>query len=108
MNYQQFVMALKEKVSFKLGQNVDVQIHTALKNNGYERVGLTISEKHINLSPTIYLEEYFKHFEEDDSIDDIAESILQSAAIFHLNRISSYIRRFFQKNCNIFPKNCNM
>lgn len=76
MNYQQFVMALKEKVAFKLGQNVDVQIHTALKNNGYERVGLTISEKHINLSPTIYLEEYFKHFEEDDSIDDIAESIL--------------------------------
>ena len=76
MNYQQFVMALKEKVAFKLGQNVDVQIHTALKNNGYERVGLTISEKHINLSPTIYLEEYFKHFEDDDSIDDIADSIL--------------------------------
>ena len=76
MNYQQFVMALKEKVASKLGQTVDVQIHTALKNNGYERVGLTISEKHINLSPTIYLEEYFKHFEDDDSIDDIADSIL--------------------------------
>lgn len=77
MNYQQFVMALKEKVAAILGGNVDVQIHTALKNNGYERVGLTISEKHINLSPTIYLEEYFKYFEEDDSIDDIVESILR-------------------------------
>lgn len=76
MNYQQFVMALKEKVASLLGENVDVQIHTALKNNGYERVGLTISEKHINLSPTIYLEEYFKYLEEDDSIDDIAESVL--------------------------------
>ena len=39
MNYQQFVMALKEKVASKLGQDADVQIHTALKNNGYERVG---------------------------------------------------------------------
>lgn len=76
MNYQQFVVALREKVATILGENVNVQIHTALKNNGYERVGLTISEKHINLSPTIYLEEYFKYFEEDDSLDDIVESIL--------------------------------
>ena len=89
MNYQQFVMALKEKVSFKLGQNADVQIHTALKNNGYERVGLTISEKHINLSPTIYLEEYFKHFEDDDSIDDILQTLpsiayLDFAIVFYI------------------------
>lgn len=76
MNYQQFVMALKTKVANILGESATVTIHTALKNNGYERVGLTISEKHINLSPTIYLEEYFKHFEDDDSIDNIANSIL--------------------------------
>ena len=76
MNYQQFVMALKTKVADILGESATVTIHTALKNNGYERVGLTISEKHINLSPTIYLEEYFKCFEDDDSIDDIADSIL--------------------------------
>lgn len=76
MNYQQFVMALKTKVADILGESATVTIHTALKNNGYERVGLTISEKHINLSPTIYLEEYFKYFEDDDSIDDIADSIL--------------------------------
>lgn len=76
MNYQQFVMALKTKVADILGESATVTIHTALKNNGYERVGLTISEKHINLSPTIYLEEYFKYFEDDDSINDIADSIL--------------------------------
>ena len=77
MNYQQFVATLKEKVSLLLGEDLDIQVHTALKNNGNIRVGLTISDKHINLSPTIYLEEYFKHYQSGDSIEDIVESILR-------------------------------
>lgn len=76
MNYQQFVMTLKEKVAPILDEGMDVQIHTALKNNGNERVGLTISDKHINLSPTIYLEEYFKHYQNGEPIECIVESIL--------------------------------
>lgn len=76
MNYQQFVMELKERLASALGEDADVQLHTTLKNNGYERVGLTISEKHINLSPTIYLEEYYKTFKENDSLDDIVESMI--------------------------------
>lgn len=76
MNYQQFVIAIKERVELSLGNGMSIQIHTTLKNNGNERTGLTISDKQINLSPTIYLEEYYKHFENGDSLDDITESIL--------------------------------
>lgn len=76
MNYQQFVMTLKEKVSPFLNEDMDIQIHTALKNNGNERVGLTISDKHINLSPTIYLEEYFKYYLNGETIEDIVQSIM--------------------------------
>ena len=75
MNYQQFVMTLKEKVLPALGDDLDIQIHTALKNNGKERTGLTICDKHINLSPTIYLEEYYKQYQNGESFDDIIESI---------------------------------
>lgn len=75
MNYQEFVTTLKEKVSPILGNDLDIRLHTALKNNGHERVGLTISDKNINLSPTIYLEEYYKHYQEGMSLEDIVESI---------------------------------
>ena len=80
MNYQQFVTTLKEKVTLILGNDLDIQIHTALKNNGNERVGITISDKQINISPTIYLEEYFKHYQNGDTIEDIVESIL---SVYH-------------------------
>ena len=80
MNYQQFVTTLKEKVTLILGNDLDIQMHTALKNNGNERIGLTISDKQINISPTIYLEEYFRHYQNGDTIEDIVESIL---SVYH-------------------------
>lgn len=76
MNYQQFVIVVKNKVALALGDGMSLNIHTALKNNGVERVGLTISDKRINISPTIYLEEYYKQFQDGFDMKDIIASIL--------------------------------
>lgn len=76
MNYQQFVIVVKEKVASSLNDGISVQIHTALKNNGRERVGLTMTDKQVNISPTIYLEEFFKQYQEGFTIDEITESIV--------------------------------
>lgn len=76
MNYQQFVIVVKNKVALALGDGMSLNIHTALKNNGVERVGLTISDKRINISPTIYLEEYYKQFQDGFDMEDIITSIL--------------------------------
>lgn len=76
MNYQQFVVVVKEKVALSLGDGMSLHIHTALKNNGIERVGLTITDKRINISPTIYLEEFYKQFQNGHEINSIVERIL--------------------------------
>lgn len=76
MNYQQFVVVVKEEVALSLGDSMNTQIHTALKNNGHERIGLTITDKRINISPTIYLEEFFKQFQNGHPISSIVEHIL--------------------------------
>lgn len=75
MNYQQFVIAVKEKLEKILGDDMNVEIITTLKNNGQERVGLSISDKRVNISPTIYLEEYYEQFERNYTIEGIAESV---------------------------------
>lgn len=77
MNYQQFIVEVKEKVTFILGESRNIQIHTALKNNGKERTGLTIFDQQVNISPTIYLEEYYQQFQSGSTIDWIAESICE-------------------------------
>lgn len=79
MNYQQFIEAVERRVKEKIKGNetITVYIHTAVKNNGKERKGITVSEKGIHISPTIYLEEYFQQFQEGKPIEKIVEKILQ-------------------------------
>lgn len=79
MNYQQFIEEVERRVKEKIKGNetITVYIHTAVKNNGKERKGITVSEKGIHISPTIYLEEYFQHFQEGKPIEKIVEKILQ-------------------------------
>lgn len=79
MNYQQFIKEVERRVKEKIKGNetMTVYIHTAVKNNGKERKGITVSEKGIHISPTIYLEEYFQQFQEGKPIEEIVEKILQ-------------------------------
>lgn len=79
MNYQQFIEEVERRVKEKIEGNetMTVYIHTAVKNNGKERKGITVSEKGIHISPTIYLEEYFQQFQEGKPIEEIVEKILQ-------------------------------
>lgn len=77
MDYQQFVIVVKEKVALSLGKDLNLQLHSSLKNNGRVRTGITIFDKKVNLAPTIYLEEYYEQFLSGNSIENIVESILE-------------------------------
>lgn len=76
MNFEQFVILVKDKIALELGEGMSLQIHTALKNNGVIRMGLTIVDEQFNVSPTIYLEEYYKQFQNGFEIDDIIQNLL--------------------------------
>lgn len=77
MNYKQFVSAVEEKVRQQVKAGTSVYLHTALKNNGKNRIGVTIAEEGVNISPTIYLEEYFEQFQKYKSLDSVVKSILK-------------------------------
>lgn len=77
MNYQQFVMTINERVNYLFDAEIKSDIHTALKNNGTRRTGLTISRIGTNISPTIYLEEYYHQYQDGMSIEHIACNIVE-------------------------------
>ncbi len=77
MNYRQFVSAVEARVKQQMKEGMSVCIRTTVKNNGKSRIGITVSEKGINISPTIYLEEYFEQYQKHHSLDRIAKSILK-------------------------------
>lgn len=77
MTYNQFVQEVERKVKKEVDRDIAVCIHTAVKNNGRKRKGLLLTRKGVNISPAIYLEEYYIQFKEGISIEHITCDILR-------------------------------
>ncbi|MFI3208179.1 MAG: DUF5688 family protein [Eubacteriales bacterium] len=77
MEYKEFVCAIQRDVNVLVGKDMRVELHTAIKNNGKERVALIIRDEAVNITPSIYLEEYFEQLQEGRTIRDIVEAIIE-------------------------------
>ncbi|HJA13156.1 MAG TPA: hypothetical protein H9799_09490 [Candidatus Mediterraneibacter merdipullorum] len=77
MNYTEFVCAVEEKLNQRMTGGVRAELHKAVKNNGTERTGVMIESPGVNISPTIYLEEYYERYLADTSIDNVVDEVLK-------------------------------
>lgn len=77
MTYYQFIQAVERKVKEEVKDSVSVCVYTTEKNNGTVRKGITLSREGINISPIIYLEEYFERFKRGSSLEYITAEILR-------------------------------
>lgn len=75
MNYTEFVCAVEKSMSLKMEEGVKVSSYTAVKNNGRERKGIIVETPGVNISPTIYLEEYYQCYQSGEKLEEIVEDI---------------------------------
>lgn len=76
MTYEQFILAVQERVKEGVGEEVFITIYETVKNNGTKRKGLTFTKKNVNISPTVFLEEYYRQFLKGAGLEKIVEDIL--------------------------------
>ena len=77
MTYNQFIRTIENRVREGFENNIEVCTHAVLKNNGTIRQGILFKETGINISPTIYLEEYYQRMLGGESIEEIVKEILR-------------------------------
>lgn len=77
MNYKIFCQEMNKAVNAMLEKDMTSKLHTSLKNNGKEKVGLIIEEVGVKISPVIYLEEYYDSYLKGDSIRQLTDTILE-------------------------------
>ena len=53
MSYEEFVSGMELELKSLVSDNLLVSVQKTLKNNGYLRCGIRLSEKNINISPKI-------------------------------------------------------
>lgn len=78
MNYETFKNAIAASVQEYFGENAAITLHPVIKNNNVVLDGLTIQEKSVNISPTIYLNYYFEDYQNGKSLTHIRDEILQT------------------------------
>lgn len=87
-NYSEFKQHILSDLQNRLGSDIRVTVQDIIKNNDTHLDGLTILSAKYNLSPTIYLNHYFKQYENGRSLPDIEEDILK---VYHDNCPSANI-----------------
>lgn len=77
MNYGEFLDYVKDGISKILGEESRVYVHKVLKNNNIELDALAVTQSGSNVSPTIYLNEYFKEYQEGRKLGEIINDIYE-------------------------------
>lgn len=76
MTYQEFKQNIIYAIQTKLGSNTKVILQDVVKNNDLHLDGLTILSEQCNVSPTIYLNYYYKQYLHGMSLSEIYDDIL--------------------------------
>jgi len=89
MNFKNFTEVIKFEVAEKLGSGYEVRIDDVRKNNNIILTGLTVIQNGSNISPTIYLNNYYKDYESGKLIlPDIINQVIDT---YKKNKISQNV-----------------
>lgn len=87
-NYSEFKQHILSDLQKRLGCDIHITIQDIIKNNDTHLDGLTLLSAGYNLSPTVYLNYYFKQYEDGRPLPDIVDDILK---VYRDNRPSANI-----------------
>ena len=74
-DFMRFAEEVRSQIEKVTGE--DVRLHPVKKNNGVVLHGITILTSESKVSPTIYIDKWFREYEEGEAIEDIADEIIR-------------------------------
>lgn len=75
MNFKAFTDSITQLLQEKMGEDCTITVTKVLKNNDISLTGVVIMEEYDSISPTIYLEEPYRQYQDGASLEEIVEDI---------------------------------
>ena len=97
MNFEEFTNRVKQATQDYLGAEAQLEIEKITKNNGLVLTALILRENHGQVTPTIYLEQYYEVYSRGKSFGEVMEMIFSvydqyGGVQFDLDFFSDYQR----------------
>lgn len=84
MSIQDFAEALAQKVRDTIEFRAEVIVHPVVKNNDVSKMSIVIREENSNVSPTIYLEEMYKNYDESGDMEKLSNQVINTYLKYRL------------------------
>lgn len=89
MRFENFTELIRDKVAEQVGNGYQVHLNNVRKNNGIELIALTVMQEDNNVSPAIYLKEYYENYISGrETLDSIVTQVI---AVYKENKIDPSI-----------------
>lgn len=95
MEFSAFTKEVAKELRIRTAGKYKIRLNDVQKNNGMTLTGILIMENDSNVTPTIYLNQYYQSYEDlEINMDEILDSILD---VYEKNKISRSVdMRFFK------------
>jgi len=84
ITFDEFCEKVRKAVSDFVGDKADVSLQYVTKNNGVNLTGINIMEKDSHISPTIYLNDAYEIYENNQNLGSIVKKIMD---VYEENRV---------------------
>lgn len=89
MTFEAFQSYIKENVLKEWREDADIEMAVVRKNNGIELCGLYIRREEEQISPTIYLDEYYSYYLKGEALEEIITRIWEEYE-WKISRVADY------------------
>lgn len=80
MEFNDFCNEIRDNIGeYLLGYDFDnIQLQEVTHNNNTTHMGLLISQSEVNVAPTIYMEQYYKQYQDTGDMDAVIKEIAET------------------------------
>ncbi|WP_167959030.1 DUF5688 family protein [Anaerosporobacter faecicola] len=75
MEYSEFIKQVKSCIEQRASIGYQVQLHTIMKNNDVERIGLVLVKEGARVTPTIYLDRYYGRYKRGETLEQLCSEM---------------------------------
>ena len=97
MNYEEFCIWVENRLKEQYEDGVRIEIQSVRKNNGVLQKGLFIIREDCNITPTIYLREFYAMYEDGMEPEEVLKYLL---AVYEANKTAASLDFSFFKDFN--------
>ena len=97
MNYEEFCIWVENRLKEQYENKARIEIQSVRKNNGVLQKGLFIIREDCNITPTIYLREFYNMYEDGMDPEEVLKRLL---AVYEANKTGANLDFSFFRDFN--------